>query len=341
MSTPDDRIRPIEWVPASSVHPNEAHDFTPWLARNLSLVAAVLGLDELELKGTEVAVGDYRLDLLADGQLGEEQWPVAIENQYGTTDHRHLGQLVTYLAQQEQGHAVWIVEEASDQHIAAIDFLNRTTVADFNYWLLRARFTPTGEGYQVYFDVLSRPNEFIKSSESAHGGAGRSPRQTKTERYEFHAALLEHIREPLTKAGWRNVAMNKSGYLLRMRYPTHQPLSQWGFVFVRSLPDQYYVHFMVRNGDAATNTAIIDVLQQRYGVRFEAAMPPDAEVRWHDAEQNADAIKVVFRGAGYGTDPAEAAERVVTVTGGWLELLESDPIGDLDSLVAELVEEEA
>lgn len=340
MSTPDDKIRPIEWVPASTVHPNEAHDFTPWLSRNLPLLADVLGLDELELRGTEVAVGDYRLDLLADGQLAEESWPVAVENQYGSTDHRHLGQLITYLAQQEQGHAVWIVEDASDQHIAAIEFLNRTTVADFNYWLLRARFTPAGDGYQVFFDVLARPNEFIRSSDSAHGGSGRSGRLTKPERLEFHTAILERLKQPLIAVGWRNVSMDKSGYLLRMRYPTHQPLAQWGFVYIRSLPDQFYVHMMVRKGDATTNNAIIDILQERYGDALEAAMPRQAQVRWHDAEQNADAIKIVFHGDGYNADPDEAAELVRRVCVTWLELLETDPIEDLDALIAERIEAE-
>jgi hypothetical protein len=159
MSTPDEKIRPIEWIAASAVHPSEAHDFTPWLARNLELIGEIIGLDEIELVGTETRVGDYRLDILAEGALGEERWPIAIENQYQTTDHRHLGQLITYLAQQEQGHAVWVVEDASDQHVAAIEFLNRTTVADFNYWLLRVRFMDAGDGYRVVVSYYLNGNK--------------------------------------------------------------------------------------------------------------------------------------------------------------------------------------
>ena len=78
----------------------EASHFTPWLADNLDILADALGLAELTLVETESDVAGNRLDILATGtdEDGDER-PVAIENQYGISDHKHLGQLVTYLAQ--------------------------------------------------------------------------------------------------------------------------------------------------------------------------------------------------------------------------------------------------
>jgi hypothetical protein len=334
MSTPDDMIQPIDWVAASSVLPNEAHDFTPWLARNLHLLADVLGLDELKPLGTEVRVGDYRLDILAEGQFGEEVWPVAIENQYQTTDHRHLGQLITYLAQQEHGHAVWVVEDASDQHLAAMEFLNRTTVAEFNYWLLRVRFTPSGSGYQVFFDVLSRPNEFVRHDRPSGGGIGETTsNRTVDERYDFHAALLERLRGPLSQKGWRNVAMHTGGWHVRMLYPRDVELARWGRVVIRSHTDNFYIHLLVVKGDQATNTAIVEELHRRYSDHLQELVPSGGEIRWHEAGQAADGIKVVFHGDGFTTDPDEAAEAIQQVCVGWLSILRDLPLDDIDELL--------
>ncbi len=85
----------LEGVAAREVWAHEAHDFTPWLADNLTALADELGLGGLTLIGTEHAVGPFKLDILAqtdDGRL------VAIENQLEQSDHMHLGQCITYAA---------------------------------------------------------------------------------------------------------------------------------------------------------------------------------------------------------------------------------------------------
>ena len=86
--TTSDGLAKIQRVDLREIWPNEAADFTPWLAENLSELGRVLGLD-LELQAQEAPVGGYSLDVLARdvGSGGE----VVIENQLGTTDHSHLG----------------------------------------------------------------------------------------------------------------------------------------------------------------------------------------------------------------------------------------------------------
>ena len=70
--------------------PNEASDFTPWLADNLERLSEVIGL-RLELEDTEVSIEGFSADILAripaDGSL------VVVENQLEGTDHTHLGQI--------------------------------------------------------------------------------------------------------------------------------------------------------------------------------------------------------------------------------------------------------
>ena len=77
----------IERVDLRDVWPNEASDFTPWLAENISKLGTALGL-ELELQEREAAVGGYSLDILAMDINGSR--PAIIENQLRATDHDHL-----------------------------------------------------------------------------------------------------------------------------------------------------------------------------------------------------------------------------------------------------------
>lgn len=80
-------------VPLNEVWAGEATHFTPWLAENLQVVSEKIGL-ELELESTETSAGDFSADIVAKDVATNRR--VIIENQYGSTDHRHLGQILTY-----------------------------------------------------------------------------------------------------------------------------------------------------------------------------------------------------------------------------------------------------
>lgn len=147
--------------------PSESGNFTPWLAssENLALLADVLGLGELQDTQTEVLVGTFRIDILARDSEGEA---VLVENQFGPTDHNHLGQLLTYLAGQE-GNAtiVWIAEKFRAEHRAAIDWLNMNTTGNYSFFaveieLWRIDTSPPAPR----FNVIASPNEWTKDFRS-------------------------------------------------------------------------------------------------------------------------------------------------------------------------------
>ena len=70
----------LEQMPLRDVWEDEAHDFTPWLARdeNLTLLGKAIGI-ELELDSIETNVGSFNADILCHDTLNDS-W-VLIENQ--------------------------------------------------------------------------------------------------------------------------------------------------------------------------------------------------------------------------------------------------------------------
>ena len=88
------RVSRLDSVPIREVWPKEEKDFTPWLEKNLDLLGDVLSLSLVSNK-REVKVGRrFRADLQAEDSSGDL---VVIENQFGKSDHDHLGKIMTYL----------------------------------------------------------------------------------------------------------------------------------------------------------------------------------------------------------------------------------------------------
>ena len=114
----------IEQVPVTRMWPDEALDFTPWLADNLELLGDALGL-KLESVQMEVPVGPYYLDILA--RETDEGVKVAIENQLKETDHTHLGQLLTYATGCDAHIAIWVAPDFGYEHAQALHRLNELT----------------------------------------------------------------------------------------------------------------------------------------------------------------------------------------------------------------------
>ena len=75
--------------------PNEERDLSPLVRENIDLLNETLGL-QIDIEEAESPVGSFRLDLA--GSETTTQRPVVIENQYGSSDHDHLGKLITYAA---------------------------------------------------------------------------------------------------------------------------------------------------------------------------------------------------------------------------------------------------
>jgi hypothetical protein len=179
---------------AADVWKHEAQVFTPWLADNLHLLAHALQTDELNLKGTEVAAGDFRLDVLAEDQGGN---PVIIENQFGSTDHKHLGQLLSYLASLgDHATVVWIAEKVREEHRAAVDWLNAHTTDGFDFFALEIEALQIGDSLPApFFNVVAKPNNWARSVSaiSRQSATGELAERHKI-RLAYWASFAEFLR---------------------------------------------------------------------------------------------------------------------------------------------------
>ena len=188
MATTDlGRLEPVD---LREVWPNEESDFTPWLAdqKNLAILGDALGMP-LEFVAREEAVGPYSADILCrDSNDGTQ---VVVENQLESTDHDHLGKLLTYAAHLGARVVVWIAKSFTDQHRAALDWLNEVSetgaqaaelvgnqrgVGRAGFYLygvvstwsegggheLRAELVITGQDANHYFDLLHADRHVVE-----------------------------------------------------------------------------------------------------------------------------------------------------------------------------------
>lgn len=151
----------LESFPVRHAWKDEARHFTPWLADNLDHISDLIGMP-LELTGTEVAVDRFSADILARNP--EDGSDVLIENQLEATDHRHLGQIMTYLAGLEAKTVIWIAPEFREPHLTAIRWLNEHTADGFSFFAVRLSLFRIGASpYAPMLELVEKPDEFERS----------------------------------------------------------------------------------------------------------------------------------------------------------------------------------
>ena len=146
-------------VPLREFWEGEASDFTPWLAdeENIGLLGDTIGV-ELEVEAQERNVGPFRADILCK-DISTDNW-VLIENQLEPTDHTHLGQLLTYAAGLNAVTVVWIAESFTNEHRAALDWLNKITAEGFSFFGLEIELWRIGDSpIAPKFNVVSHPQQ--------------------------------------------------------------------------------------------------------------------------------------------------------------------------------------
>ena len=214
----------LERVELRNAWNSESRDFTPWLAKaeNLDLLGEAIGL-ELELEAQEKFVGPFRADILCR-DISTNSW-VLIENQLERTDHSHLGQLLTYAAGLDAVTIIWIAEKFTEEHRAALDWLNTVTSEKINFFGLEIELWHIGSSPMApKFNVVSKPNDWTKTvSEGARqleAGEFSATRQLQLEYWTgFKNFLQQHnstikIGTPQAQ-NWMDFSLGRTGFGLQ------------------------------------------------------------------------------------------------------------------------------
>ena len=198
-----DRIKKVN---IRDVWAHEAHNFTPWLAKkeNIDMLGEELDIN-LEIVGTEIKVGNFSVDILCtDNESEDVNNPnnIIIENQYGITNHDHLGKLITYGAGLEARVIIWIMEEVRKEHRSAIVWLNNH-MPDIDFFLVSIEVWQIGDSaYGPKFNVLERPDEWTRTTKKIRSKLQLSDMQQL--RFDYWTKFGEWIHKKYPQWGTRS-----------------------------------------------------------------------------------------------------------------------------------------
>jgi len=176
---------------------HEANDFTKWLAQeeNLALLSEEIGIT-IKVIQTEAKVGSFNVDILAEEERTGRK--IVIENQLETTNHEHLGKVITYASGYDAEIVIWIVKDVRDEHKQAIDWLNEHTDEKINFFAIKMELWQIGDSpYAPKFYIISKPNDWAKALKMATRSGELS--EAAMQKMDFIKEFISYCEEKKSK----------------------------------------------------------------------------------------------------------------------------------------------
>ncbi len=214
----------LEPVDLRTIWPDEARDFTPWLAQeeNLRRLSDALNL-ELELDRVEVAVGPYSADIVATDASSNTK--VVIENQLEKTNHDHLGKVLTYASGLEARILIWIARTFTEEHRQTFDYLNECTSGRLRLYGVEIEVLRIGNSVPApHFRLVSSPNDYAAATHNATAELS----ETKSLYLEFWTGFRDYCRthgeafslQTPRPQHWYTVSIGRSGFSISLTAST-------------------------------------------------------------------------------------------------------------------------
>lgn len=189
------RLGKIEKIELREIWAHEALGFTKWLSddkdNNIQYLNDIIGLNLVDLK-TEQNVGGFKCDIVCRDEFSDKT--VIIENQLESSNHDHLGKIITYASGLEASVIIWIVKNARQEHASAIEWLNNHTDQSVSFFLIQLEVIRIGDSAAApQFKVIEAPNDFIKNIKKSVRENGNSERQSNI--YDFWTTFNEILAE--------------------------------------------------------------------------------------------------------------------------------------------------
>jgi len=209
------KLGKIEVVNPREIWSNEERNFTPWLEENIEELSEVIGIP-LVIEEIEKRVGNYELDMY--GKVEGTNEIVVIENQLEVSDHKHLGQLITYASGLNASIIIWVTPRINDEHKKAIEWLNEISQDEKSFFLVRPEVLRIENSLPaVRFHVESSPSDFERT---IRGLVGQNERKSHQIKRMFWSEFIEYCKDHdlrwgagrrTTKDNWMNFSIGKSG----------------------------------------------------------------------------------------------------------------------------------
>ena len=210
------KLGKLKEIDIRNVWQHEQYDFSKWLAseENIQELSETLNLSLTDIE-TEKFVGNYRCDILCKDELTGKV--VLIENQLESTNHDHLGKIITYASGLDASVVVWIVASARQEHSSAIEWLNKHTDDELSFFLVEVHAYKIGDSDPApQFKIIVQPNDFAKSVKAIAKNSDLN--DSERNRLEFWTQLNEILDErgkPFNKRKvstdhWYSIAMGTS-----------------------------------------------------------------------------------------------------------------------------------
>jgi hypothetical protein len=176
--------------------PDEAKDFTPWLAKeeNIEILSNTIDMD-IEVEDTEVYIGNYKADIV--GRDISNNQKVIIENQLEKSNHDHLGKLITYASGIGASVIIWICNSVTDEHRQAIDWLNENTIDDISFFAIEIELWKIDDSNAApRFNIICKPNEWVKSAKET--SSTKEVKGVKSLQLEYWNYLKDYFNQKAT-----------------------------------------------------------------------------------------------------------------------------------------------
>jgi hypothetical protein len=267
-----------------AVWASEAANFTPWLAQPQNLVLLGEALDlTLELEAQEKPVGPFRADILCR-DLDTGYW-VLIENQLERTDHVHLGQILTYASGLDAVTIVWVASRFTEEHRAALDWLNKITDDSVRFFGLEVELWRIGDSPAApKFNVIAKPNGWSHAvARAARAIEDTDLSDVRSLQRDYWAAL----NAALDKAGGPVSGSRKPQPQSWMRFP----IGRHGFHLTATMlrgDNRLRVNLLVYGPSAKTNFQ--KLIAQRPAIEQELGYP----LEWEELPSQQDSRVSVY-----------------------------------------------
>jgi len=222
------KLGKIEQVKIREVFDREDEDFTPWLNENISILGEKLNLNITD-NNIEENVGNFHCDIIAKDS--DSNRTIIIENQFGATDHDHLGKILTYAAGKDAGIIIWVAEKFREEHKKVLEWLNENVnpESDLSFFGVEIKVIKIDNSPPApYFDIIVKPNDWERSIKGW-------PTLSETQRkyLKFYSLLVDTYKKINPKwrkikpqpQSWLNFGAGKSGLFLGWAFRSNNRFS--------------------------------------------------------------------------------------------------------------------